>query len=182
MGIWVTPTISCPHSPPADRQQRLYCPGAGETAGVPALYHPGWEALPGEALAQGRPARECWLFGRSGPSAGARRGCCVTLDLRFALCLLGTVLFLPPSFLRSSRNSLTSALKASVALSSPAEDRVAAGPRRRATEGPRAPSVLRLGSRKLGGTETVLSPPPDSESFAEADHATDSPCSLRGCP
>lgn len=55
----MTHAISCPHSPAADRQQRLHCPGAGEAAGVPALHHPGWETLPGEALAQGRPAREC---------------------------------------------------------------------------------------------------------------------------
>lgn len=55
-------TVSSPHSPPTDRQQCLHRPGAGEAARVPALCHPGREAPPGAALAQGWPTRECWLL------------------------------------------------------------------------------------------------------------------------
>lgn len=55
----VTRTISSPHSTPTGRQQRLHHPGAGEAAGIPALCHPGRQAAPGEALAQGRSASEC---------------------------------------------------------------------------------------------------------------------------
>lgn len=55
----VTRTISSPHSTPTGRQQCLYHPGAGEAAGIPALCHPGRQAAPGEALAQGRSASEC---------------------------------------------------------------------------------------------------------------------------
>lgn len=58
----VTHTISPPHSPTADREQRLHCPGAGEAAGVPALHHPGGEAPPGATLAQGRAAGERALW------------------------------------------------------------------------------------------------------------------------
>lgn len=55
----VTRTISSPHSTPTGRQQCLHHPGAGEAAGIPALCHPGRQAAPGEALAQGRSASEC---------------------------------------------------------------------------------------------------------------------------
>lgn len=65
----VTSTISSAHRPPPDRQQCPHHPGAGGAACVPALRHPGWETPPGEALAQGWPARECgtwWYLGREG--------------------------------------------------------------------------------------------------------------------
>lgn len=76
----VTHTVSSPHSAPTGRQQRLHRPGAGEAAGVPALCHPGRQAPPGEALAQGRAASECRApacvagSGAQGRGAGGRGG------------------------------------------------------------------------------------------------------------
>lgn len=79
-GVSCTHTVSSPDSTSTDRQQCLHRPGAGEAARVPALHHPGWEAPPREALAQGWPAREC-----RAPLGAGEEGA-VTFTPRSLLC------------------------------------------------------------------------------------------------
>lgn len=107
--------VSSPCSAPTDCQQRPHRPGAGEAAGVPALYRPGWEAPPRAALAQGRRACECWApLGAAGSVAGRKGLSRSHLGLCFAVpldCLLPS----PPL----SRTFSDNALIASFTLSSP---------------------------------------------------------------
>lgn len=143
-----TNTVSSPHSAPPGRQQRRHRPGAGEAARVPALCHPGREAVPREALAQGRPAGECGLPGCGGRWCWSREGAAPFTPWPPLCCVPGLECPLPSpaSFLPLPRTFSAGMMSASSpGRSSPLE-----------LSGRTRPLlVLRSGSRRVPGARTL---------------------------